>query len=84
MHIRRGRLTRQDGLEAVKRLDGAFPWEYLGKSLDEILRPLDITVDEFIKICDKFTNKKIFKRDTVGALIKDRDGNLTKVNDDNL
>jgi len=26
MHIRRGRLTRQDGLEAVKRLDGAFPW----------------------------------------------------------
>jgi N-acetyl sugar amidotransferase len=84
MHIRRGRLTRQDGLEAVKRLDGAFPWEYLGKSLDEILRPLDITVDQFIKICDKFTNKKIFKRDAVGALIKDRDGNLTKVNDDNL
>jgi N-acetyl sugar amidotransferase len=84
MHIRRGRLTRQDGLEAVRRLDGTFPWQYLGKSLDEILRPLDITVDEFIKICDKFTNKKIFKRDSVGALIKDSDGNLTKVNDDNL
>ena len=83
MHIRRGRLTRQDGLEAVKRLDGKFPWEYLGKSLEDILRPLDITVDEFIRLCDKFTNKKIFKRDASGALIKDRDGNLTKINCDN-
>jgi len=84
MHIRRGRLTRQDGLNAVRRLDGTFPWEYLGKSLEKILHPLDITVDEFIKICDKFTNKKIFKRDDSGALIKDRDGNLTKINHDNV
>ena len=84
MHIRRGRLTRQDGLNAVRRLDGTFPWEYLGKPLEKILHPLDITVDEFIKICDKFTNKKIFKRDDSGALIKDRDGNLTKINHDNV
>jgi N-acetyl sugar amidotransferase len=83
MHIRRGRLTRQDGLAAVKRLDGRFPWEYLGKSLEQILRPLDMTVDEFIRLCDKFTNKKIFKRDASGALMKDRDGNLTKINYDN-
>jgi hypothetical protein len=84
MHIRRRRLTRQDGLEAVKRLDGTFPWEYLGKPLEEILSPLDITVDEFIRLCDKFTNKKIFKRDSSGALIKDCDGNLTKINYDNV
>jgi N-acetyl sugar amidotransferase len=83
LHIRRDRLTRQDGLDAVKRLDGRFPWEYLGKSLAEILRPLDITTDEFIRLCDKYTNKKIFKRDASGALIKDRDGNLTKINYDN-
>ena len=83
LHIRRGRLTRQDGLDIVKNLDGKFPWAYLGKSLEDILRPLDITVDEFIRICDKFTNKKIFKRDVSGALIKDRDGNLTKINYDN-
>jgi N-acetyl sugar amidotransferase len=83
LHIRRGRVTRQDGLEAVKRLDGKFPWEYLGKSLEDILRPLDLTVDEFIRLCDKFTNKKIFKRDANGALLKDRDGNLTKINYDN-
>jgi len=84
LHIRRDRLTRQDGVEAVKRLDGQFPWEYLGKSLKEILRPLDMTVDEFIKTCDKFTNKKVFKRDSSGVLIKDRNGNLTKLNYDNL
>lgn len=83
LHIRRGRLTRRDGLEAVKRLDGKFPWEYLGKPLGEILRPLDMTVDEFIRVCDHFTNKKVFKRDVSGALIKDVDGNLTKINYDN-
>ncbi len=84
LHIRRNRLTREDGLEAVKRLDGLFPWEYLGKSLEDILQPLGLSVDEFILICDHFTNKKIFKRDSTGALIKDRKGNLTKINYDNL
>ena len=84
LHIRRGRLTRADGVEAVKRLDGLFPWEYLGKTLKEILRPLEMSEDEFIRVCDKFTNKKIFKRDLNGTLIKDRDGNLTKLNYDNV
>jgi hypothetical protein len=71
-------------VDAVKRLDGKFPWEYLGKSLEDILRPLDITVDDFIRLCDKYTNKKIFRRDVSGTLIKDRDGNLTKINYDNV
>ena len=83
MQIRRGRITRQDGLDTVMRLDGKFPWEYLGKSLNEILKPLNITLDEFIRLCDKFTNKKIFKRDSSGELIKDIDGNLSKINYDN-
>jgi N-acetyl sugar amidotransferase len=83
LHIRRGRLTRQDGMEAVRRLDGLFPWEYLGKPLDEILRPLEMSVDDFVAICDQFTNKRIFKRDNQGKLLKSRDGNLTKLNYDN-
>jgi N-acetyl sugar amidotransferase len=82
LHIRRGRLTRDDGLGAVKRLDGRFPWTYLDKPLAQILEPLEITVDDFIKICDKFTNKKIF-RSAGGRLLKDAHGNLTKINDDN-
>jgi N-acetyl sugar amidotransferase len=84
LHIRRGRLTRDMGLEIVKRLDGKFPSEYLGKTLSETLKPLQMSVDDFVKICDKFTNKKIFKRDSTGALIKDKDGNLTKINYDNI
>lgn len=84
LHIRRGRITRQDGIDAVKRLDGLFPWEYLGKSLEKILQPLNISIDEFILICDKFTNKNIFLRDDNGKLIKDRLGNLTKINYDNV
>jgi len=84
LHIRRGRLNRQDGLDAVKRLDGLFPWEYLGKSLEDIIKPLNISLDDFISLCDKFTNKKIFKRDGSGALVKDHRGNLSKINYDNL
>ena len=83
LHIRRGRLTRRDALGIVRQLDGKLPWEYLGKSLEDILDPLNMTVDEFIRICDKFTNKKIFKRDAGGNLVKDRHGNLSKVNYDN-
>ncbi|WP_302631335.1 N-acetyl sugar amidotransferase [uncultured Clostridium sp.] len=83
MHIRRGRLTREQGMNIVKNCDGKFPWTYLDKPLEEILEPLDITVDEFIKICDQFTNKKLFKVDRNGELIKDKKGNLVKINYDN-
>ena len=83
LHVRRGRITRQDAIEIVKARDGKFPWSYLGKPLAEILEPLGMTTDEFIKICDRFTNKKIFKRDASGVLVKDRHGNLEKLNHDN-
>ncbi|WP_412051290.1 N-acetyl sugar amidotransferase [Hoeflea sp. Naph1] len=84
LHIRRGRLTRQDALDVVRVHDGKFPWTYLDKPLEDILAPLDMTVEEFIKVCDRFTNKKIFKRHPDGSLIKDKHGNLTKINDDNV
>jgi N-acetyl sugar amidotransferase len=84
LHVRRRRITRQDALAIVIARDGKFPWTYLGKPLKDILDPLDVSVDEFVKICDRFTNKKIFKRDTSGLLIKDKHGNLEKLNYDNL
>jgi N-acetyl sugar amidotransferase len=83
LHIRRGRISRADGIELVKKHDGKFPWTYLGKSLDKILEPLEMTIDEFILFCDRFTNKKLFRSDPRGNLIKDRHGNLTKINYDN-
>jgi N-acetyl sugar amidotransferase len=83
LHVRRNRISRRDALEIVRKRDGKFPWVYLGKPLAEILRPLDLSVEEFVEICDKFTNKRIFKRDGSGALVKDKQGNLEKINYDN-
>lgn len=83
LHIRRGRISRKDGLELVLKHDGKFPWTYLGKSLEDILSPLDIGLEEFVQICDRFTNKKIFQTDARGDLVKDRHGNLKKLNHDN-
>ncbi len=76
MQIRRNRLTREDGIEIFKRRDGKFPWTYLGTPLQELLKPLDLTVEEFERICDRFTNKKIFKVDSKGNLLRDKDRNL--------
>lgn len=83
LHVRRGRLTREQAMDITYRLDGKFPWTYLGLPIEKILEPLDLTVDEFVKICDRFTNHKIFKTDARGNLIKDKHGNLTKINYDN-
>jgi N-acetyl sugar amidotransferase len=79
LHIRRGRITRRDGIELVRQHDGKFPWTYLGKPVEKILEPLDLTLEEFIGICDRFTNKKLFLRDARGNLVKDKFGNLTKI-----
>lgn len=84
MHIRRGRLSREDALKLVKMHDGKFPWEYLGMPLEKIVKDIDMTVEEFINVCDRFTNKKLFVCDARGNRVKDRDGNLTKVNYDNV
>ena len=83
LHIRRGRITRQEGLDVVRKHDGRFPWTYLGKDLRDILEPLGMEVDEFIKIADRFTNKQLFKTDRRGNLVKDRCGNLEKLFYDN-
>jgi len=83
MHVRRGRLTRLEAIQLVKLHDGKFPWVYLGCPLEEILKEIDMSLDEFIKVCDRFTNKKLFVCDSRGNLLKDKDGNLTKINYDN-
>lgn len=83
LHLRRGRITRQDAQDMVRRHDGKFPWTYLDKPIEKILAPLDLSVEDFVKICDRFTNKKIFLRDAKGNLVKDKQGNLTKLNYDN-
>ena len=83
LHVRRGRLPRADAVKLVQMHDGKFPWVYLGTPIEEIVKSIDMTLDEFIRICDRFTNKKLFECDARGNLVKDRDGNLTKINYDN-
>lgn len=84
LHVRRGRLSREEAIKLVKIHDGKFPWIYLGCPIEEILKDIDMTLDEFIKVCDRFTNKKLFVCDARGSLVKDKYQNLTKINYDNV
>ncbi|SVA49781.1 uncharacterized protein METZ01_LOCUS102635, partial [marine metagenome] len=79
IEIRLGRITREEGLELVKQYEGKIPRKYLG----EFLKFADISMDEFLKICSKFTNKEIFKVDENQNVIQDKDGEVTKLKYDN-
>ena len=79
IEIRYGRITRQKGLELVKKHEGKIPTKYL----DEFLKAAEISHDEFIEICDKFTNKELFKKDQNGRLLRDKNGNIEKIAYDN-
>lgn len=83
LHIRRGRLSRSDALQIVRNNDGAFPAKYLDKPLVEILSHINMTTDEFIELCEQFTNHDLFRVDSRGQLIRRDDGSPEKLNDDN-
>ena len=84
LQIRRNRIDRHTALELVKQHEGKFPSTYLGKSLDDMLMKIRISKEEFINLCDDFTNRDLFKLDRNGALVKDSYGNLVKINYDNI
>lgn len=75
-HVRRGRLSRADAVALVKRHDGKFPRTYLGRKIEEILAEIDMTLDEFLNVCDRFVNKRLFRLDNNGKPVRDRTGNL--------
>lgn len=75
-HIRRGRLSREDAVRLVKRHDGKFPWTYLGRPIEQILGEIDMSLEEFNAVCDRFTNKRLFRVDNRGKPVRDRNGNL--------
>jgi len=77
--IRNNRLTRSEGLKLVKQYDGKIPTKYL----DDFLNDFELTKAEFLEICDKFTNKNLFKKDENGKLFRDEMGNLEKIAYDN-
>ncbi len=82
--LRRERITRAQGLNLIKLHDGKYPWTYLGKPLDQILHRIDLTIEEFDVICERFTNRDLFLKDKDGQLIRDSSNSLIKVNYENL
>lgn len=79
LDIRNGRITRQEGLELVKKYDGKYP--HYG--VKRFMEYSGMTKKEIDAVFDKFTNKKIFKCDKRGRLARDIAGNLIKNNYDN-
>ena len=81
--IRRGRITREKAIEFSREIGGKYPKDYLGKNIKDILKYIDVDENEFKIICEKFTNKKLFKKNSDGTLLYDNNGNLIKINYDN-
>lgn len=59
--IRRGILTRKEGIEIVKLRDSIYPEWCLDKHISEILKPIGVTQEEYDKIADSFINTKIIE-----------------------
>lgn len=59
--IRFGRMTRAQGVHYVRLWDGQPPTTYLGKSLEEILDNIEMTIDEFMVTVYRFMNKDLFE-----------------------
>jgi len=79
IEIRNGRITREQGLELVKKHEGKIPTKYL----DEFPKDAEISFEHFIEICEKFTNHELFNKDNNGKLIRDEEGNIKKISYDN-
>ena len=84
MQVRRGRISRVDAVQLVRQHDGKYPHSYLGTPLDELLDELGMTRPQFDDVCDRFTNRALFRTTRSGELLRDAQGNLAKINDDNV
>ena len=71
IEIRYERITREQGIELVKKYEGKIPRKYL----DKFLKSADISEQEFHDICDKFTNKEIFLTNEDDSIKKDDEKN---------
>jgi len=56
--IRAGRLTREEGVELVKKYDGRFPEQYL----PDFLEYFEMTEGEFWAVVDSFANTEVLEK----------------------
>lgn len=75
--IRNNRLTRQEGLDLVKKYDGKYP--IIG--VEEFIEYSGMSKSEIDDILDSFTNPILFEQDDNGKFKKDEHGNLIRVFD---
>ena len=81
LHVRRGRLRRDQAVRLVQRHDGRFPWTYLGVPLEDVLGPVGMDVLEFVELCDRFATVNLFQTDADGKLMKRADGSPQRINE---
>lgn len=70
-HIRRGRLTREVGLQIVRERDGEFPSNYLGKSIVDVLHKVGLSLEQFDQIVEQHINRDLFESDADGKVVFD-------------
>ena len=70
--IHYNRITREQGVELVKKYEGKIPTWYFEEFLDDF----ELTKEQFFKIVDKFANPDLFKKNSSGELRRDDEGNL--------
>ena len=56
--IRSDRMTREEGLDLVRKYDGEYPEQYI----DIYLKYFDMSREEFDAVIDKWANKSLFKK----------------------
>jgi len=74
LDIRLGYINREEAVRLVNKYDGIPP----KKAIQEYLKYTGFTKEEFEKIVDSYTNKRIFKRDENRNFLKDIDGSLIR------
>ena len=57
IEIRRGAMTRDQGINLIKLYDGIFPEEFLAT----YLKYFDFSKSEFDKVLEKWVNKELFE-----------------------
>lgn len=74
LDVRLGYISREEAVRLVNKYDGRYPTLAVKKYLEYT----GFTQEEFDKIVDSYTNKRIFERDKSGKFIRDIDGSLVR------
>jgi N-acetyl sugar amidotransferase len=60
-YIRRGWITREEGIELVRDYDGEFPCDYIFVTIHEVLAEIGMTLDDYVECERRFANPELFE-----------------------